>query len=378
VAFRGFQVTDPLSSPTLVAIFPFDINITPVNFPAGTFLGSGDQALNVAQLTGNDSYQAGFRVGLGWKFGDGSAVYGSYFRLTEASYRAGATLARPGGNRDNSLADTFLFAPVFNFPPQFAGADNKVFLADITAPEALALLITPGGGTNSINNLLNKQFAFGAWNGASVMTLSYVQRFQEWEITYRQTICETEDYRLNGLVGPRYSWIWDHFRWTSTTFGDSGLGDLSDIRAFAATTPDDVALYDNIVSNSMWGVHAGCQAECYLGHGFVLMGEAQTALFADAVHEIATYTLENKFVGLAENKRSKKTWNIVPELQGSLNLSWYPWEFIEVRAGYQVMCFFNTIASPRPIDFDYSNLAPHYSTSTRLFDGFNIGFSLTF
>jgi hypothetical protein len=377
VAVRGFQVSDAISAPSLASILVgFPVN--PVQFPPGTFLGSGDPALNVAQLTGNDSYQAGFRVGLGWKFGDGSAIYGSYFRLTEASYRAGATFARPGGNHDPTLADTFLFSPVFNFPPQFAGADNKIFVPDQIAPLSVATGLASLFGIGSVNNLVSPQFAFGAWNGASVMTLSYIQRFQEWELTYRQNICETEDYRLSGLVGPRYSWIWDHFRWTSTTFADNGLGFLSDVAALNATTPDDVALYDNIVSNSMWGVHTGVQAECYLGHGFVLMGEAQCALFMDAVHEIATYTLEDKFAGQAENKRSKKLWNFVPELQGSINLSWYPWEFIEIRAGYEVMAFFNTIASPRPIDFDYSNLSPHFSTATRTFDGFKIGISLTF
>jgi hypothetical protein len=380
VAIRGFQVSDGVATPTQAAILLsfFTPPQNPGAILPGTFLGSGDPALNVNQLTGNDSYQAGFRVGLGWKFGDGSAVYGSYFRSTEESYRAGATLARPGGNHDVTLADTFLFSPVFNFPPQFAGADNKVFFPDQSVPLALALLTNVGPGPGAINNLLSPQFAFGAWNGASVMTLSQVQRFQEWELTYRQTICETEDYRLNGLVGPRYSWIWDHFRWTSTTFGDSGFGDLSDPTAFSATTPVDVAIYDNIVSNSMWGVHTGLQSECYLGHGFVLMAEVQTALFMDAVHEIAVYSLEDKFAGFAENKRSKKLWNVVPEIQGSLNINWYPWEFIEVRFGYEAMVFFNTIASRRPIDFDYSNLAPHYSTMTRCFDGFHVGLSLTF
>src|SRR5262249_24220267 len=112
VARRGFQVSD---------------NSLP-GFTVGQILGSGGPALNVDQLTGQDSYHPGFRIGAGWKLNDGSAVSFSYFRLTEASYRSSATLAAPGGQLGAALADSFLFSPVFDFPPEFSGANNKVLV----------------------------------------------------------------------------------------------------------------------------------------------------------------------------------------------------------------------------------------------------------
>ncbi len=341
VAYRGFQVSD---------------NTVP-GFSVGEFVGSHALALDTAQLTGQDSYQPGFRLGAGWKFSDGSALSISYFFLTEASYRSSATLAAPNGLGAN-LEDSFLFAPVVNFPPDYAGASNKVLFPLITAT-----------GTN--RSLGPPQFAFGAWNGASVMTQSYLMRFQEWDITYRQIVYETEDYRVNGLVGPRMDWLWDRYRWTSTTYSADANGTLT-------AGPQDIAAYNNVTSNRLWGVTAGCQTECYLGHGFAFMAEVRGTLEMDFVHMIAAYETADKFVGIAENKRSKRDWEISPGLQGTVYMMWYPWENIQVQVGYQAMAFFNTLSSPRPIDFDYSNLAPHYSTTTRVLDGFMAGFGITF
>ncbi len=391
VAVRGFQTSDN------------SVNIPGTNsfYAPGTFVGSGAVALDVAQLTGADSYQPGFRISAGWHFGaDGSSLSASYFFLHEASYRAAATLNPAGGNVGSSLENTFLFSPVYNFPPEYQGPDNKLTPAIQTVfnlpPVFFAVQPTPQNiqnvGLNQVFQNIggnvaagsqvpipgvvqspSQQAATGIWNGATIMTESYVMRFQEWEITYRQPICETEDSRLCGLVGPRYTWLWDHYRWTATSFGDNGAG-TGGIQA----GPQSTAIYDNVTSNPMWGVHAGCQYECYLGHGFAMMCEVQAALFMDFVREIATYQLEDAFQGLPESKRSKRIWNVVPEVQGSVGLMWYPYEFIQIQVGYQVMGFFNTISARRPIDFDYSNLNPHYSTTQRYFDGFKAGIAFTF
>jgi hypothetical protein len=359
VAVRGFQVSDKSFS---TAGIPGTQPLSP-----GQFIGSGTPALDVAQLTGQDSYQPGFRIGAGYKFGDGSALYVTWFYLTEASYRAAATLNPPGGTgaRDNSglstsgqnLADTFLFSPVFNYPPQFNGPQFKV------------------NPTNALNGnavgSVSSQFVSGIWNGASIMTLSFLQRFQDWEITYRQPIYETETMRVNGLVGPRYTWIWERFRWWTTSFGDDGSGNLT-------AGPQDQGIYSNITSNRMYGVFTGCQTECYLGHGFACMLECKTSLYLDSVKEIARYETAAKFLGFPENKRAKIDWNIVPEFQGTLGIMWYAWENVQLQFAYQLMAFLNTRASSRPIDFDYSNLAPKWNSTNRLFDGFNVGVGIHF
>jgi hypothetical protein len=342
VAIRGFQVSD---------------NSIPGVAP-GQFVGSGQVALDVAQLTGADSYQPGFRLGAGWKFSDNSALYVSFFFLTEANYHAGATLAPPGGNVGPALENTFLTSPVFNFPPDFAGPDNKSIQIDQATNTLLA--------TNP-----SAQAAFGVWNGASIMTLNYIQRFQEWDITYRQTICETEDSRVSGLIGPRFDWLWTTFQWRATSFGDDGTGVIT-------AGPQSTAVYSNVVSNRMYGAHAGCEYECYLGHGFAIQCQLDTALMMDFVRELSRYEFLERFQGLPESKRNKRIYNVVPEVQGVIGMMWYPWEFIQVHVGFQAMMFFNTIDARRPIDFDFSNLDPHYSTTYRLLDGFTAGVAITF
>jgi hypothetical protein len=350
-----------------VAVFGFRASDNSIQgIRAGTFVGSQLPALDVAELTGQDSYQPGFRVGVGWKFWDDSAITLSYLRLTEASYRAGVTgnntnrangVAGPNAFPDPTLASTFLFAPVFNYPPQFNGPPFKVI---------------PVNGLNGREvGLVSSQAVSGIWNGATIMTLQFIQRYQEWDMTYRQVLCETETMRVNALVGPRFVWIWDAFRWNTTAFGTDLAGNLS-------AGPEDIGVYTTLTSNRMYGLHAGCQYECYIGHGFALTAEGQTAIYANAVHEEARYETAAKFYGFPENKRSKRAWDFVPELQADLGLMWYPWEFIQMSLGYQGMVFFNTRSTKRPIDFDYSNVAPNWVSTTRFFDGFRIGLAIQF
>jgi hypothetical protein len=42
------------------------------------------------------------------------------------------------------------------------------------------------------------------------------------------------------------------------------------------------------------------------------------------------------------------------------------------------MMFFNTIASPNPVNFSWGGLDPTYSSTFRIFDGFNAGLALVF
>src|SRR5262249_24734832 len=95
-------------------------------FEPGQFVGSGTPALNVNQLTGQDYYTPGFDINLGYRFDDGSSLSLNWRYLTETQFRAGATLAPKNAAVGRDLADSFLFAPVFNFPPEFSGAPNKI------------------------------------------------------------------------------------------------------------------------------------------------------------------------------------------------------------------------------------------------------------
>lgn len=354
--YTMYRQTNPLRDQP-IAIRGFFTSDNSLGVPVGTLIGSGSPALNVNNLNGQVAYQPGFEVGLGWKLKDGSAITLSYLWLSQTQYQNGATLSVLPGRQRPDLADTFLSSFVYNFPPEYSGPANKIVDAgDPTAP------------------LPSPTVAFGIWNGASVMTIEFIQRFQQFEATYRFPIIDEEDYRVQGLVGPRLVWIWERFLWRTVSYGiDPASG------AAIAPSGSDVGLYTNITSNRMYGVHAGCQTECYLGHGFALLAEAQGALFFNSVKERARYQLgEYSSIGFPASKRAKREFSIVPELSAMLALQWYPTEFVQVQIGYEAMAFFNTLSSTRPIDYNYLNLAPQWDHVNRLFDGFRFGVALWF
>jgi hypothetical protein len=307
----------------------------------GIHVGSGVIALDANQVSGPNGFQPGFRAGLGWRFGDGSAVSFDWMYITNATKIAAATLAPQGLNVGNNFSESFISAPVYNFPNNFAGPPDKLGVGDFEA-------------------------AFGIWNAASIMTLSFQQRFNQAQITYRFPVYETECYRLSGLVGPRMVWLWEAFRWVTTDLPASGTPDFD----------TDVATYNNIVSNVMYGVHAGTSQEWYIGHGFAVQLDLQAALFADSAALRADYQLGNHFG--VENKRSRREFAVVPEFQAMLGMQWYPHEGIQLMVGYNLMYFLNTIASPQPVDFDYGSLTPPYLRTNRLFDGIQAGITLSF
>ena len=254
--------------------------------------------------------------------------------------------APPGLLVGSRLENSFLSSPVFNYPNDFAGPFDK--LGTGTGP--------PGPGPES---------AFGIWNGASIMTIEFEQRAQQIEATYRIPVFETETYRLSGLVGPRFFWIWERFRWVTTDLDSTGN-----------SLPNFVGVYNNIVSNVMYGVHAGASNEWYIGHGFAVQLDLQVALFADSVKERADYELGNHFGTM--NKRQRREFVVVPEFSSMLGLQWYPHEGIQLMVGYDLLLFLNTIASPQPVDFDYGSLTPRYERVNRLFDGIQAGISFSF
>lgn len=344
------------------------------------FVGSNEVALDVQQLRQRNPYQPGMELGAGWKFRDGSSVALSWKYLSEVQHRAGATLAPPASfgnpptvNAGVNLENTFLFSPVFNFPPEFAGADFKVNVPPgITPGNIPPTFVNPG----TIN--VFPQTVFGIWNGASIMTLSFIQRFQQWEIAYREPVWETETYRVNGIVGPRYSWFWEKFKWTTTSLGQNPDGTINNNQGFNLDGPQNVGIYSNITSNRMYGVFAGCEQEWYLGHGIAVQLRLDGALFLDSVKEKAKYETAAKYLNLPQNKITKVEWSVVPEINASLGLMWYPTEFVQIYGGYDFMAFFNTRASPRPIDFDYSNINPRWTHVNRLIDGWSAGIGFTF
>jgi hypothetical protein len=333
IAWRGFVDVDGSISQ---AINP------PGGFTPGARFGSFREALNVDQVTGPNPYQPGFKVEVGWKFGDSQALTLGWKYLFQSRRQAVATLIPQNYLVGNDLSDTFLFSPVFNFPPEYAGAPRSV-------------------------NVGNDYATYGIWNGASVMTIDFEQKFQQWEMTWRETIYQTECYRLSALFGLRFAWSWERFRWRTSDYNFNGGID-----------PSAVSIYSNVISNRMYGAHVGLQSEYYLGHGIAAFAEAQGSLFMNIVKTRVKYELGAKHLPPA-NKRALTSYTFVPEVEASVGLMWYPWEGVQFKFGYDFMAFFNTMTSPNPVTFDYSGLNPWFSQNTvRFMDGFHASIALSF
>jgi hypothetical protein len=306
----------------------------------GTFLGTGMPALDAEQAAGPNSYEPGWRLSAGWRFRDGTAVEFSWLSLVETKYSAVASIVPHNFNPGPNAADTFLFAPVFNFPNDFAGPAQKLAIGNPFA-------------------------AYGIWNGAGIMQIEFTQRFTEYDITTRIPIFETDCCRGYGLIGPRHISLWERFKWRTVAQNFEGQAGQ-----------DDVAIYNNIVSNQMWGMFLGLGSEWYIGHGLAVTLDAKVAGMVDIVRELAKYERADF---ATQAKRSKRDYTLVPELQGAINVWWYPIEGVQIRAGYEVFNFFNTVSSPRPVSFNFGGLDPEWSRSTyRFFDGFNAGIAFIF
>ncbi len=366
VAYRGLIITDPVAS--------LDPSVT--GFPGtfvdlgqqlhegigqGTFVGSRSVALDVHQVTGPNTYQPGFSMEGGWKFQDGSTLTLGWMYLAKSNLIAAATLTSiPNQQFRADQANSFLTSFVYNFPAEFGGPPSK-----ITAQVGLDELSDPVQGA-----------AFGIWNGSSVQTLQFEQKTQQIQATYRVPFYETECYRVSGLVGPRFFWIWERFTWRTTDIG-LALNEATETIITLPTQPDWSAVYTNIVSNRMYGVFAGFSQEYYIGKGFAFMLDSNAAALLDIVKEQAKYELGAKDM-TPQAKRRRTDYTIVPEVQATARVMYYPWEGIQISVGWDAMAFFNTISSPRPIDFNYGSLAPGWESTFRIFDGFQASLALVF
>ncbi len=335
VATRGFQDTDGSISAALNN-----------GKGAGTFYGNQQLALTTNQVSGPNDYQPGFKLDIGYKFDNGASISLDWTYLTQVRLFATATSLPFNGNIGQDGANSFLFSPVYGFPNDYAGAFG------VNAGGQLKLPIG------------NPQAAYGIWTAASIETIEFVQKFQQYDITYRDSVFETENYRLSSTpTGARFAWIWEKFQWRTSDLNLSGQGG-----------PLDTAIYSNIESNRMYGAFAGFSQECYLGHGFAVSVDLQAAMLLDVVRERQQYTTgaRDGFPQVtAESKRTQTQWNPVPGSQRQHQpRRWYPLPSVQVRLGYNAMAFFNTVSAlPRPIDFNYGcadgpRISPRSACST--------------
>jgi hypothetical protein len=352
----------------------------------GKFFGSGTEALNVNQVSGPNSYQPGFRTTLGWKFMNDLDIEFNWSHLV--TKKESATAAPIGATLNGGTAgfDSFLFSPVYNFPNDYIGPQHKLTIG----------LLTPGNftiGPNALNFGFLPDSAFqstpgplGIWNGAQLMQIQFTQRYDDFEIIGRIPVYESERCRLYGLFGPRAVQLWERFSWRTVdyTVREAHLDVLPTtiVQRFGpeadagVSGPIDQADYTNIVSNRLYGPLFGCGTDVYIGHGFGVNFDLRGAPMIDVVKERAKYELGDHSTSA---QRNRTDYVMAYELDARLNLTWYPIEGVEMRVGYELMNFFNTVSSPQPIDFNMGALTPTWDRGTyRLFDGFSAGISLTF
>jgi hypothetical protein len=342
--FDGSITADLSGNPIITPLGPIVVSNT--NPHPGTFIGTGAPALTTQDIKGPQTWTPGWEAHLGWKFENGIVLDFSWMSLFETRYTAVATLVPPNLQAGEIFENTFLFSPVFNFPSDFAGPANKVGIGNPFA-------------------------AYGIWNGATVEQISLLQRFDKFDMIGRIPLYETDCSRCYGLIGPSFVWFWERFKWITTA--QDLLGQLPD-------GARDIADYTNIVSNRLYGVKIGGGNEFRLGDSpigtFSVSLDLAASAYMDFVKERAKYTLGDMSI---QNKRSRSEYKFVPEIEGQLNLWWYPIEGVQLRMGYNAMGFFNTVSAPYPVDFNYGRLDGGWvDGTTRWLDGFNFGIGFIF
>ncbi len=337
-----FRQTNPLRN-QVMAIRGFVDADGSITGRSGTFIGSGQEALNARNASGPMTYQPGFKIDIGWKFSgeqESSTLTLSWMYLLESKYNAEATLAAPFLRGGPNLADTFLFSPVYAFPSDYSGPPFKVGVGDANA-------------------------AFGIWNAASAETIQFTQKLQQWDLTYRVPFFSNENYRLSGLCGARFLWIWENFLWK--TF---------DLDQFGNNGPLDTGVFSNIVSNRMYGPWVGCCQEWYIGKGFACQLDLGTAAFMDIVKERIRYQFADRTVA-PQSKLGRVDYTFAFQFTGAASMQWYIYEGIQLQAGYDLWFLLNSLAAADPVNFNWGSPSYRYSHVVRTLDGFHAGVSFT-
>lgn len=334
---------------------------------AGTFVGSGAKALDAHDVAGAQSWSPGFNLTLGYRFADGLAIEARWWHLADVRSSAAASVIAPNYQNGPQLQDTFLFSPVFNVPPQFAGNANNV--SSTTA--------NPGA-------------TWGIWNAASMSQIYFTQRFDMVDVMGRIPIMQTDNYRSYGLFGPRGIVMWERFKWRTVDVGlpSATIDPNTGVVTFPTVGPNGFASgnaggntigdYNNVVSNRLYGMVVGCGNEFRLGDTpvgtFSVYADLNVALYLDFVKGRARYELEDRSISYTY---ARNLFTVAPGFDGRIGFQWYIYEAISIRLGYNYVGLFNTVASPTPVDFNVGLARPRYEKGQfRSFEGldFGIGF----
>lgn len=361
----------PLHNQVLAVYGYFQGNGAPFPPHTGLFVGSGRTALDTDQM-GRSSWSPGWALTAGWRFSDGWSMEATWWHLFGAKYSSSAGGVPPFFS--GILGDDVISSAVYNFAPEYGGP--PIDSVDFNAA---------GLGTG-----------YGIWNAADSMSAIFTQRFDQGDLAFRIPVYEDECQRCYFLTGLRFAWIWDGFTWRTIDYGFEVPGGITyptgaTISSPAPNTiiingqpftmqpsvgPFNEAIYSNVVSNRMYGAFIGCGYEYYLGKGFAVSIDGRAAALLNIVKERAKYILGD---GSTQAKRARSEYTFVPQVQAQINLWWYPIQGVQLRVGYDLLAYFNTIYSPYPVSFNFGVLDPPWEHKfMRLFDGINAGIGFIF
>jgi hypothetical protein len=283
------------------------------------------------------------------------AIQATWWHLSDVRQSASASVIAPGYNNGENLENTVLFAPVFNISPEFRGNIRNL-----------------DAGTDGAT--------FGIWNAASVAQIRFVQRFDMVEVTGRYPVFESDNYRSYGVFGPRGIVMWERFRWRTVDVGqaDPALNQGS-ITGIGNAGGNTIGVYNNVVSNRLYGLVGGVGNECRLGMvdrlgTFSLYADLNVALYGDFVKGRAQYELEDRSIAYSY---ARNMFTLAPGFDARIGFQWYIYEAITIRLGYNYMGLINTISSPQPVDFNLGSLRPAFPKGQyRSFDGLDFGIGL--
>jgi hypothetical protein len=386
LAFRGFidttgqlrgDVTSPLITVTDGTTGAFINRFFTQPEKPGTFVGSHEVALDQHSVGGGD-FTPGMRLTVGWRFRDGVTAEFAYTQMDTVKHTASAGVLPANQSQLNNLADSFISSPFFNFSAQLAGPDNDVIsnLVPVPVPPGattVAVTNTPAPGQvfvsldalAALNALKGLPLpAFGIWNGAEEMFLTFSQMYSSAELNFRFPVYQDDYYRSYAICGLRNIHMQEKLSFRSV-----------DQDIFGQELPQWSATYINKVDNTLWGLQCGGGNELYIGKGWAVSVEGRLGIFGDDVQE-AVQVERGDLEFSISHRRTDTT--VVPMFQAAGYLWWYPVEGVQLRAGYEVMGLIGMMRSPHPVDFNMGTLQPEFKRQLLWLDGFNVGISFIF
>jgi len=351
-----WHVNNPLERQVLAQRGFWDVGgtIVPGTDDPGRFYGSGEVALT-ADMAGDDSFEAGFRSTVGYRFTNGLEIEVCYWTLPVFNHTAQAGIIPQSQSAGVGFGDTFLSVPFYNFPIEFAGPDNDV-LSQTIVPGTSPTQFTPGPPT----------IAFGIFNAAELFLIKFEQELWNLEFNVRMPIEQTDYTRSYMILGPRIMYLFENFEMRVVDLDIGGDG-----------SPLNTARYSTRTRNNLFGVQIGYGSELYLKGGLALSGEVRVGCFFDVFR--GKVNLEREDGPNAPNVRNDhEDHGFSPFVQGGLFLWYYPTDGIVIRCGYEYTGVINVWRSPNPIDYNIGVLSPDFKQMYLQLDGASLGVAFIF